>query len=158
MTAGYAAEIGTWRYEPPYDCYDMTSADPAFLANAESGFFALVDVDDLVGFRSFGDDGQVPGGKYDKSALDTGGGLRPGLTGKGLGRLAISTGLEFGRQRFAPAAFRVTVATFNARALRVVESLGFRAVEDFLASNDGRDYRILVRLEGVSAAICPSGR
>ncbi len=87
----------------------------------------------------------MPGGRYDASALDTGGGLRPDLTGKGLGRLAISTGLEFGKRRFAPAAFRVTVATFNARALRVVEALGFSATEDFQASTDGRSYRILVR-------------
>lgn len=151
MTASYAWQITTWRYQPPYDCYDVTNADPAFLASAESGFFALVADDEVIGFRSFGADGQVPGGKYDASALDTGGGLRPDLTGKGLGRLAISTGLEFGRQRFAPPALRVTVATFNARALRVIEALGFSAVGDFLASNDGRSYRILVRPEGASA-------
>jgi hypothetical protein len=30
------------------------------------------------------------------------------LTGRGLGREAIRTGLGFGRERFAPAAFRVT--------------------------------------------------
>lgn len=152
LTAAHAAQIGAWRYEPPYDCYDMTGVDPAFIASTESGFFALVaDDDELIGFRSFGADGQVPGGQYDAAALDTGGGLRPDLTGKGLGRLAISTGLEFGRQRFAPAAFRVTVATFNIRALRVVESLGFSAVADFQATTDGRGYRILIRPEAGSA-------
>lgn len=151
MTTSYAAEIRTWRYEPPYDRYDMTTVDPAFLTDAENGYFALVADDELVGFRLFGVDGQVPGGRYDESALDIGGGLRPDLTGKGLGRLAISTGLEFGRQRFAPSAFRLTVATFNTRALRVVEALGFSAVEDFLASTDGSGYRILVRPEGASA-------
>lgn len=150
MTASYAAEIVTWRYEPPYDCYDMTTVDPGFLTSAENGYFALVADDELIGFRLFGVDGRVPGGRYDQSALDTGGGLRPDLTGKGLGRLAISAGLEFGRQRFAPTAFRLTVATFNARALRVVEALGFSAVEDFLASTDGRGYRILVRPEAAS--------
>jgi hypothetical protein len=39
---------------------------------------------------------------YDDSALDTGGGLRPDLTGQGKGREAIQTGLDFGRQQFAP--------------------------------------------------------
>jgi RimJ/RimL family protein N-acetyltransferase len=146
MTAARAAEVTTWRYQPPYDCYDMTDADPGFLADAASGYFALVDdAGELIGFRSFGADGQVPGGRYDTSALDTGGGLRPDLTGRGLGRLAISTGLDFGQQRYAPVAFRVTVATFNGRALAVVAALGFRGIEDFLASTDGRSYRILVR-------------
>jgi [ribosomal protein S18]-alanine N-acetyltransferase len=147
MSAAYGAEIVTWRYPAPYDCYDMTGASAAFIASAESGFYALTDVDELIGFRSFGGDGRVPGGDYDDSALDTGGGLRPDLTGKGLGREAISTGLEFGRREFAPAAFRVTVASFNERALRVVRALGFRQVASFAATTDGRRFEILVRPE-----------
>jgi [ribosomal protein S18]-alanine N-acetyltransferase len=150
MTLAYATDIAGWRYPPPYDCYDMTGVDPEFLVSPESGFFALTDDDALVGFRSFGADGQVPGGRYDFSALDTGGGLRPELTGQGLGRRAIGTGLEFGRQRFSPAAFRVTVAAFNARALRVVEGLGFSAIDRFEATTDGRSYVLLVRPEGVT--------
>jgi len=147
MTAAFAAQTVTWRYPPPYDLYDMTDADPAFLVSAGAGFYALTDEDALIGFRSFGADGQVPGGRYDGSALDTGGGLRPDLTGRGLGREAIRTGLAFGRERFAPAAFRVTVATFNVRALRVVEALGFRRVDSFHATTNGRSYEILTRPE-----------
>jgi ribosomal-protein-alanine N-acetyltransferase len=147
MTPAYARDIVTWCYDPPYDCYDMTAADPAYLAEPATGFFALLDQDELIGFRSFGPDGQVPGGRYDASALDTGGGLRSDLTGKGLGREAIGTGLEFGRHRFAPAAFRVTIASFNLRAQRVVESLGFRAVDSFLALAGGQSYEMLVRPE-----------
>lgn len=144
MTEGYAADIVRWRYPPPYDCYDMTSADPAFLTDPANGFFALLDGVQLVGFRSFGEDGQVPGWVYDESALDTGGGLRPELTGKGLGREAIQAGLAFGNDRFSPPAFRVTVATFNVRAQRVVGALGFRKVSSFQASAGGRSYEILV--------------
>ncbi len=145
MTPAYAAEMVTWRYPPPYDCYDMTSADPAFLVSPQSGFFALTDESGLIGFRSFGEDGRVPGGDYDDSALDTGGGLRPDLTGRGLGRAAMQTGLDFGQRLFAPRAFRVTVASFNIRAQRVVTSLGFRNTGSFLATADGRSYEMLVR-------------
>jgi [ribosomal protein S18]-alanine N-acetyltransferase len=145
MTGAYAADIVTWRYAAPYDCYDMTGADPAFLADPASGYFALIGQRTLIGFRSFGTDGQVPGGGYDTSALDTGGGLRPELTGRGLGREAIATGLDFGRVQFAPKAFRVTIATFNARAQRVVLSLGFRNIGRFQASADGRSYEMLIR-------------
>ncbi len=121
--------------------------EPGYLTEPASRFFALVGADGLIGFRSFGADGQVPGGRYDASALDTGGGLRPELTGKGLGREAIRTGLEFGRERFAPPAFRVTIATFNVRAQRVVASLGFRNIGSFVAPAGGRSYEILVRPE-----------
>jgi RimJ/RimL family protein N-acetyltransferase len=145
MTPAYAAQVITWRYPPPYDCYDMTDADPTFLTSPDSGFFALTDESGLIGFRSFGADGQVPGGAYDDSALDTGGGLCPALSGKGIGREAIQTGLDFGQQQFAPRAFRVTIATFNIRAQRVVVALGFRNVGNFQASADGRSYEMLIR-------------
>jgi [ribosomal protein S18]-alanine N-acetyltransferase len=147
MTRAYAADIVNWRYPPPYDCYDMTGTDKAFLADPASSFFALLDGGTLIGFRSFGADGQVPGGGYDGSALDTGGGLRPELTGQGLGRSAVMTGLDFGRRQFAPKAFRVTIASFNARAQRVVISLGCRNIGNFQASADGRSYEMLIRLE-----------
>jgi len=147
MTAAYAADIVTWHYAPPYDYYDMTDADPAFLADPASGYYAVTGPDGLIGFRSFGADGQVPGFDYDSSALDTGGGLRPALTGQGLGRAAISAGLDFGRAQFGPDAFRITVAAFNERALRVVRSLGFAVTGSFDSAADGREFYVLVRPE-----------
>ena len=102
----------------------------------------------LVGFRSFGPDGQVPGWDYDDQSLDTGGGLRARLVGCGFGRCAISAGLAYGRAQFAPPAFRVTVATFNVRALRTVEGLGFERVGQFNAATDGSSFEVLIRPEG----------
>ncbi|CAM3863495.1 GNAT family protein [Nocardioides marinus] len=144
-----AADICSWRYPAPYDCYDMAGARPEELLDPDAGFHALLDdADRLIGFRSFGVDGQVPGWAYDDSALDTGGGLRPELVGQGLGREAIRVGLEYGRAAFAPPAFRVTVASFNLRALRTVTSLGFERVGQFDASTDGRRFEVLVRQVG----------
>ncbi|SFA73130.1 Protein N-acetyltransferase, RimJ/RimL family [Nocardioides alpinus] len=147
LTREHAEDLATWRYDPPYDLYDMVGAEPDELLSPAVGFHAVLTGDDLVGFRSFGPDGRVPGWDYDDSALDTGGGLRPSLTGQGLGRSAITAGLDFGRAHFAPAAFRVTVAAFNTRALRVVESLGFVRVAAFEAARDGREFVVLVRDE-----------
>ncbi len=151
LTREHAVDICTWRYPAPYDCYDMTDATPDELLRPEAGFHSLLDDDRLIGFRSYGADGRVPGWDYDDSALDTGGGLRPELVGRGLGREAISVGLDFGRARYAPAAFRVTVASFNSRALRVTESLGFTRVGRFDATRDGRSFEVLVRVERVEA-------
>ena len=144
----HARDICTWRYAPSYECYDMTAADPDWLLQPEAGFHALLSGDRLIGFRSFGVDGQVPGWPYDDQALDTGGGLRPTLVGRGFGGRAISAGLAFGRARFAPRAFRVTVATFNTRALRVVEYLGFERVGRFDATTTGQSCEVLIRPEG----------
>ena len=147
LTLDHATDISTWSYPEPYDCYDMTGVDPQDLLRPESGFYALVAGERLLGFRSFGEDGRVPGWDYDDSALDTGGGLRPELLGRGLGGRAMATGLAFGRRRFRPAAFRVTVASFNARALRTVESSGFARLGEFRATSTGRSFQVLVRPE-----------
>ncbi|WP_034092094.1 GNAT family N-acetyltransferase [Streptacidiphilus albus] len=145
MTQEHAADIVTWRYAEPYERYDLIAADPGFLTDPANGYVALVDGGVLIGYRSFGVEGRVPGGSYDDSALDTGGGLRPVLTGlgHGLGRQAIAAGLAYGYERFQPAAFRVTVASFNTRARKVVESLGFVHVATFNATTDGSSFDIL---------------
>ena len=148
LTQAHAEDLVTWRYEPPYDVYDLAGADPDELLEPAAGFHAVLAGDELIGFRSYGRDGQVPGWEYDDSALDTGGGLRPSLTGMGLGRAVIGAGLAHGRELFAPAAFRVTVAGFNARARRTVESLGFEHVGSFAAARDGRPFDVLVKREG----------
>jgi RimJ/RimL family protein N-acetyltransferase len=148
MTTEFAADIVTWRYDEPYDTYSMTGADPAFFTDPANGYVALVDVaGQLIGHRCFGPDGRVPGFEYDDAALDTGGGLRPALTGKGLGRRAIATGLAYGQKRYSPTAFRVTVASFNGRAQRVVTSLGFTHHAQFNATTNGIPYDIFIRGE-----------
>jgi RimJ/RimL family protein N-acetyltransferase len=151
MTAAFAADLTTWTYAEPYAQYSLDDADPEFFTDPANGYLALVDDEGLlIGYRSFGADGQVPGYAYDDSALDTGGGLRPSLTGRGigLGRAAIATGLAYGQEHFAPPAFRVTVASFNTRAQRVVTSLGFTQVTRFDATTNGQTFDVFVRQLG----------
>ena len=144
MTPDFAAAVTTWRYPEPYGTYSLTGTDPAFFLEPANGYVALVDdAGTLIGYRCFGPDGRVPGYDYDDDALDTGGGLRPDLTGAGRGAEAIATGLAYGWERFRNDAFRVTVASFNARARRAVESLGFRPVARFRASTNDAEYDVL---------------
>lgn len=147
MSRAHAEDIAGWRYPAPYDFYDLHGVSAEELLDPAAGFHAVTSGDRLIGFRSFGPDGQVPGWEYDDSALDTGGGLRPDLTGQGLGRAVIAAGLAFGRAQFAPTAFRVTVAAFNARALRCVRSLGFEPIGTFTGAHNAQDFHVLVRAE-----------
>ena len=145
MTLAYAEEIGSWEYPSPFERYSLLGVPPSDFTDPENGFVALVDdARRVVGYRSFGPDGRVPGGFYDDEALDTGGGLRPDLTGHGLGRSAIKTGLKYGWATFGEAAvFRVTVWAMNDRALRVVRSLGFEDASHFVATSNGETYVVL---------------
>lgn len=140
-----ALDLPTWRYPPPYDCYDLSEADPNDLLRPELDFHAVELDGRLIGFRSFGPDGRVPGWSYDDAALDTGGGLRPELTGQGLGGPVIAAGLAYGERRRRPRAWRMTIATFNLRALTTVRRLGFESIGTFSATTTGREYQVVVR-------------
>jgi RimJ/RimL family protein N-acetyltransferase len=145
LTPDHAEDIVTWSYPEPDGCYDLTGMDPRHFTDLTHGFWALVDGERLIGYRCYGPTARVLGYDYVDDALDIGGGLRPELTGQGLGQTAIATGLAFGAENFAPRIFRVTVAEFNVRALKVVDSLGFLAVDKFESPADDRTYVVLVR-------------
>jgi RimJ/RimL family protein N-acetyltransferase len=108
------AELATWRYDPPYDFYN---GDPEPVLNPERFFQVLDENDDLVGFLYFEQRGD---------ALEYGLGLRPDLTGQGLGLEFFHFGLEFGRERYRPARVVTNVAEFNERARKIYERAGFR--------------------------------
>ena len=108
------AEMEGWRYEPPYDFYDG-DVDPVL--NPERFYEALDEDGSLVGNFYFEEKGD---------ALEIGLGLRPELTGRGLGLEFLAAGLEFGRRRFRPARTILNVAAFNERAIAVYERAGFR--------------------------------
>jgi RimJ/RimL family protein N-acetyltransferase len=108
------AEMATWRYEPPYDFYDG-DADPVL--NPERFYEALDEDESLMGNYYLEEKG---------GALEIGLGLRPDLTGRGLGLEFLLAGIEFGRRRFGLSRVILNVAAFNERAIKVYERAGFR--------------------------------
>jgi [ribosomal protein S18]-alanine N-acetyltransferase len=128
MLQVHAAEIATWRYPEPYSFYDA-DADPDDLillldADTRRGryFAAFGEAATLIGFFEF---------KTHGDEVVVGLGLRPDLTGRGLGLAFLEQGLAFARERFEPTGFRLSVAAFNERAIRVYERAGFERVRDF---------------------------
>ena len=141
MSDEEAREISGWRYDPPYDFYDPTS-DPDDLAELldperrqEGAYHAAFDeTGALAGFFQFEKKGTI---------VEVGLGLRPDLTGRKLGLGFLLAGLEFARRRFSPAGFRLSVATFNERAISVYERAGFRRGEVFTHHTNGGDHPFL---------------
>ena len=60
--------------------------------------------------------------------VDVGIGLRPELTGRGLGESFLRAQLDYATSQWAPATFRLFVAAWNERAIRLYERLGFSEV------------------------------
>ena len=120
----HADDVATWHYEPPHDFYDLAS-DPADAAEmrdpAKSGHYRAV----------LGDDGALDAFWYfdrHDDVVEVGIGLRPDLTGRGLGESCLRAQLEYASQQWRPATFRLFVAAWNERAIRLYERLGFGEV------------------------------
>lgn len=134
MNEADARAIATWRYDAPYAVYNMDAGTPDGLdelLDPTSPYYAVRDVSgELVGFFAFGSAAEVQGSGPPhlygpERTLSVGLGLRPDLTGRGLGLAFVNAGLAFARQTFNPASFRLYVMTFNHRAIRVYERAGF---------------------------------
>jgi [ribosomal protein S18]-alanine N-acetyltransferase len=140
MEDSEAVEISGWHYEPPYDFYDATS-DPDDLQELldpkrrNDAYFSVFDEGGvLVGFFQFEREGTM---------VDVGLGMRPDLTGQGLGIGYLLAGLEFARRRFSPDSFTLSVATFNERAILVYERAGFRRDTFYKHNTNGGEYLFL---------------
>jgi [ribosomal protein S18]-alanine N-acetyltransferase len=140
MAQADAEAVAGWRYPEPFSFYvwPADEDDLAELLDAElrgEAYFAVEDDEgSLVGHFSFRPDGRT---------LVIGLGLRPDLTGRGLGGPFLAAGLDYGRQRFAPDEFSLAVATFNKRAIKVYERAGFERVRVYMHETNGGEWEFV---------------
>jgi [ribosomal protein S18]-alanine N-acetyltransferase len=121
--------ITTWHYDAPYTQYDGERF--AFGMFVRRGWlytrlgYECYAVDnaygDLIGLFTFH--------KLPRHTVNIGLGLRPELTGLGYGLAFVQAGIAFGKARYAPVSFQLTVDPFNARAIKVYMRAGFNLVK-----------------------------
>ena len=80
------------------------------------------DQGEVVGFFEF---------FHHDGVLQIGLGLHPDLTRRGDGLSFVMAGLSFATNKFALKLFKLSVATFNVRAIKVYERAGFRETRTF---------------------------
>jgi ribosomal-protein-alanine N-acetyltransferase len=136
--------IARWRYPDQYAFYNvgltplitnMLAQTLLRLVGALVYYTVLDEQDAIAGMFSF-----VP---VSPGAIEIGLGMRPDLTGRGLGLAFVETGLDFARARFHPKHFRLSVATFNERARKVYERAGFVAGRVAMHTKLGQRYEAL---------------
>ncbi|MBN3960496.1 GNAT family protein [Nostoc sp. NMS8] len=69
------------------------------------------------------------------------------MTGRGKGAEYANAVLEFADSLFQPKAFRVAIAAFNNRAIRVWQKLGFKHQQSFERGSDGIQFIVLLRAD-----------
>lgn len=141
MTQPQAEHIARhWQYEGIYSFYDM-AADPEDLAEfldagqRKDAYFTVHQGGETVGFYSF-----TP---TSEDTIDIGLGMKPDLTGKGIGREFLKAGLEFADSAYRPDKITLSVATFNKRAITLYRHSGFNEVERFAQATNGSTFEFV---------------
>ena len=144
MDIATAREIAdTWKYEAPFDFYDAT-ADPddyqEFVdPNSWPGiFYSVWEQQELRGFFSM---------SSTEHGTGVGVGMRPNLVGRGAGTEFVRACLGYAKDRCGVSgSITLSVASFNARAIKVYERFGFRATGQYKQPTNGSVFDF-VRME-----------
>ncbi len=138
MTEEDARAIQAWHYEEPYTTYNMTSDEEPNaieeMLDQRSPHYAVRDEPNaLIGFYTYGTSAHIgdtiePGLFVEDRMVTIGLGMRPDLTGQGLGLAFVNAGLVFACKEFVPKRFRLYVFAWNERAIRVYEHAGFKRI------------------------------
>ncbi|KEK25195.1 GNAT family N-acetyltransferase [Bacillus gaemokensis] len=147
LTETEAKEINTWKYEEPYSLYSFSGSEETIEELLDGTYYGCCNVHgELIGYFCFGRNAQVPGGRNAKvyigeDTVDIGLGMKPELTGKGMGSSFLKAGMDVAKEKFQPQKIRLSVASFNTRAITLYEQLGFIAETTF--DNRGREFILM---------------
>ena len=145
MTEEYARQICCWTYDGEYSLYDHNEADIA--GYMDGTHYACTNAGgELIGYMCFGKDAQIPTieeNVYDDEFLDVGLGLRPDVCGKGFGSFFLSKGLDYAQEIFGKGHFRLSVAGFNERAIKVYMKMGFAIEREVTNSHSNKKFFVM---------------
>lgn len=168
MTREAASAIARWEYGGDYAVYDMGGDSEDTISELLDGcYFVTLDAEgNLMGFACFGVAARIPVVEpfdWEDGSLDVGVGMRPDLCGRGDGTAFFSGVLAFAFERFGVRRWRLSVASWNERAIRVYRKCGFARVCTVTHAVSGVPFDVMLHCtawDGKSECIMvfPGGR
>ncbi len=151
MNSQDARSIIKWKYPKPYDLYNMDDTECSFSELLNGSYYSVYFDNLLYGFYCFGKSAQVPIKEtldlYNEKFLDIGIGMNPLLVNKGLGSKVLYAGLEYARKIIDINNLRITVASFNERAIKVYKKSGFEITDSFNRQKDNTSFYIMTKVD-----------
>ncbi|RSK27551.1 N-acetyltransferase [Bacillus sp. HMF5848] len=137
MTEEVATVILSWTYDAPYDFYNNSMNEESMRELLNNEYYTVIDDNDLLfGFFCIGPSAQVPAGLpagvYNEDCVDVGFGMNPLYVGQGQGFAFCSEIVTYVTGKFRGTSIRLTVATFNTRAIHLYKKLGFIKKDIFI--------------------------
>lgn len=129
-----------WHYDGEYSFYDMEADEEDLnefinLKARGNTTFAAMKENELVGFLIVD--------QVDDVTFEIGLGMKPILTGKGMGYEFLMALMDFVKSKFTPEKIILSVATFNQRAIKVYKRAGFKEVDTYMQDTNGSTYEFL---------------
>lgn len=136
MDEDLARETLEWKYSKPYDFYNNEWSEDALKERLDGSYRVITDENDrLFGFLCTGETAQIPVGHkysvYNDAFVDMGLGMKPDYVGKGFGYSFCTFIINYISERNRGVPIRLSVATFNKRAIHVYEKIGFVKKDKF---------------------------
>ena len=144
-----AKEISLWSYPEPYKLYSFDGSDEIVAELLGGEYKAVCSDDELFGYYCTGKSAQVPIKESVElyaalDAVDFGLGMKPCNTAKGTGREFVNFILSCVRKNYPSRIIRLTVASFNKRAIKVYSSLGFKKMHEFIRPQNEMKFIIMI--------------
>lgn len=142
-----AKKIVDWEYPPPYDIYNQEDKKEAVEVILSNDYYKYSYKDILIGYFCFGNAAKIFN-KYDniytdEDYLDIGIGLNPQFCNSGRGYNFFSKAMKVGRKLYEQEKFRLTVAQFNKRAIKVYKKYGFREKNSFESKRKNKTVKFI---------------
>lgn len=146
MSQASAMEIADhWKYEAPYSFYDATADEEDYQElidplQRKDHYYEVWKNDELFGYFAIFFSGTT--------TVELGLGLRPDLTGRGLGQAFLVEIIKFLTANFPDVSkIELSVAAFNQRAVAVYAAAGFKESHHFLQATNGGTYDFIKMLK-----------
>ena len=142
-----AQKIADWEYQSPYDIYNMNGEKDAIEKILSNDYYKYSYKDILIGYFCFGTAAIVPNNNKeiyeDEDYIDVGIGLNPQFCNSGRGYNFFSKAVKVGSELYEQNKFRLTVAQFNKRAIKVYKKYGFRKNNNFKVKQNDKTIEFI---------------
>lgn len=147
-----AMTVGTWKYDAPYERYSLDQGKECIEELLNGTYYGVYKYDYLIGYFCFGVSATIPTGDLyniyqSKEYMDVGIGLKPEFCGKNQGEEFFNEILNYGTRTFGYKKYRLTVAAYNERAIKLYEKIGFEKHVNFIEYlDDGENnYEVMLK-------------